>query len=99
MESNDELKEIDIKNRACFYFDDIIRIEKIDFDNVLSDKKSNENILIYTFSYGTFMVAKPLPITLDKANGIIKIYDGTRYVELFGSRIYNSLNDTINYLL
>ena len=45
------------------------------------------------------MVAKPLPITLDKANGIIKIYDGTRYVELFGSRIYNSLNDTINYLL
>ena len=99
MESNDELKEIDIKNRACFYFDDIIRIEKIDFDNVLSDKKSYENILIYTFSYELFMVAKPLPITLDKANGIIKIYDGTRYVELFGSRIYNSLNDTINYLL
>ena len=99
MESNDELKEIDIKNRACFYFDDIIRIEKIDFDNVLSDKKSYENILIYTFSYELFMVAKPLSITLDKANGIIKIYDGTRYVELFGSRIYNSLNDTINYLL
>ena len=45
MESNDELKEIDIKNRACFYFDDIIRIENIDFDNVLSDKKSYEKNL------------------------------------------------------
>ena len=30
MESNDELKEIDIKNRTC-YFDDIIRVRDIDF--------------------------------------------------------------------
>ena len=26
MESKDELKEIDIKNRTCYYFDDIIRV-------------------------------------------------------------------------
>ena len=32
MESNDELKEIDIKNRTCYYFDDIIKIEDFDFD-------------------------------------------------------------------
>ena len=25
MERKDELKEIDIKNRTCYYFDDIIR--------------------------------------------------------------------------
>ena len=25
MESKDELKEIDIKNRMCYYFDDIIK--------------------------------------------------------------------------
>ena len=31
MESKDELKEIDIKNRACYYLDDIIR----DFDITL----------------------------------------------------------------
>ena len=40
MESNDELKQIDIKNCTCFYFDDITRIENIDFDDILSDKKS-----------------------------------------------------------
>ena len=32
MEINDELKEIDVKNRRCYYFDDIIKIEDFDFD-------------------------------------------------------------------
>ena len=27
MNSNNEIKEIDIKNRTCYYFDDIIRIK------------------------------------------------------------------------
>ena len=27
MDSNDELKEIDIENRACCYFDDLMKIE------------------------------------------------------------------------
>ena len=35
MESNDKLKEIDIKNRKWYYFDDIIKIEHFDFDNIL----------------------------------------------------------------
>ena len=29
MDSNDELKEINIKNRRCYYFDDIIKLELI----------------------------------------------------------------------
>ena len=40
MESNYKFKEIDIKNRACYYFDDIIKIEDFDLDNILIDKKS-----------------------------------------------------------
>ena len=59
MESKDELKEIDIKNRTCYYFDDIIRFWDRDID--LSDillgeklyKQKYENILIYNFSYKT----------------------------------------------
>ena len=41
MESKDELKEIDIKNRTCYYFDDIIRFwdRDIDFRDILLDKK------------------------------------------------------------
>ena len=50
MESNVKLKEIDIKNRACYYFDHIIKIEDFDLDNILIDEKSYENILIYSIS-------------------------------------------------
>ena len=35
MESNDELKEIDIKNWTCDYFDDIIKLEN--FNNISID--------------------------------------------------------------
>ena len=35
MESNDEFKEIHIKNCTCCYFDDIIKIKDFDFDNIL----------------------------------------------------------------
>ena len=40
MESNDKLKEIDIKNRTCYYFDNIIKIEDFDSDDILRDEKS-----------------------------------------------------------
>ena len=35
MNSNDELKEIDIKNRACY----LIKIEDFDINNILIDEK------------------------------------------------------------
>ena len=40
MESKDELKEIDIKNCTCYYFDDIMRVRDVDFDNISLDEKS-----------------------------------------------------------
>ena len=50
MESSDELKETDIKNRTCYYFDDIIIYRDINFDNIFLDiklcKKEYENTLI-----------------------------------------------------
>ena len=39
MESNDELKEIDIENCACYYFNDIIKFEDFDLNNILIDEK------------------------------------------------------------
>ena len=59
MESKDELKEIDIKNRTCYYFDDIIRFwdRDVDLSDILLDEKlykqKYENILIYNTSYKT----------------------------------------------
>ena len=34
MENKDELKEIDIKNRTCYYFDDINLGRDIDFSDI-----------------------------------------------------------------
>ena len=34
----------------CYYFNDIIRIDGFDFDNILIDKKSYENILVSNIS-------------------------------------------------
>ena len=47
MESNAEIKEIDIKNRTCHYFDDIIKFEDFNLGNILIDEKSDKNILFY----------------------------------------------------
>ena len=74
MESNNKLKEIDIKNRTCYYFDDIIKIKDFDFNNVLINEKSLENILVYDVSYKMLMEnvnAKPVRIRFSKLNGFV----------------------------
>ena len=57
---NNELKKFPIKNRPCYYFNDIIKLEDFDLHNILIDKKSHENILIYDISYKTLIGPKPL---------------------------------------
>ena len=37
MVNNNELKEINIKNCTCSYFDDIISINYLDLDSILLD--------------------------------------------------------------
>ena len=39
MKSNDQLREIDIKNRTCCYFHDIIKIEDFDIKIIVMDGK------------------------------------------------------------
>ena len=78
MESKNELKETDIENRTCYYFDDIMKVIDIYSGDILLDEKSYktyENILIYDISYKTFMGSTPLRIRFDKIDGFIKIYD------------------------
>ena len=54
MKSNNNLKEISIKNCTCQYFDDIIKFEDFDIDNILIDEKPYKNILVYKILYKTF---------------------------------------------
>ena len=37
MENNNELKEIDMKNRTYYYFDNTININDLDTDHILLD--------------------------------------------------------------
>ena len=67
------LKKSYIKNRTCYYFDDIIEVEDINADGIFLDKKSYKNILVYNILHKRFMDVKPLCIRFDKVDGIIKI--------------------------
>ena len=37
MKNNDKLNEIDVKNRMHYYFDDVMKVEEFDSDNILID--------------------------------------------------------------
>ena len=62
------------------------------------DEKFHEIILIYDISYKTLIGSKPLRIRFDKIDGFIRIYDGTRYLTLFGSEKCDAIYDRIRYL-
>ena len=49
-------KKNDIKNRACYY----INNTDLDFDNILIDKKSLENILVNRISYKALIGEKTI---------------------------------------
>ena len=70
---------MNIKNRTCYYFDDIIKIEDFDFQNILFNEKSHEIILVYDSSYITLIGAKPLCTRFDKVDGFIRVSDGKIY--------------------
>ena len=83
---NNELGKAHIKTRTCYYLDDIIKLEDFHLDNVLINEKSHENISIYDISYKNLIGSKPLPIRFDKIDVIVRIYDGSRYLTVFGTK-------------
>ena len=100
MESKDELKEINVKNCACYYFDDIIRDFDTNFDNILLDEKLHENISVYDISYKTSMGTKPLPIRFNKIDGFIKVHGGDfRHLVLFDYEHFAQICDKIKYFI
>ena len=52
MKSKNEFIEIDIKNRVCYYFDEIINGIKINFSNILLNKK----VYMKIFQFMTFRI-------------------------------------------
>ena len=79
MESKEELKETDIKNRTCYYFDDIIRDIDFDFNNNLLDKKSC-NVYISYFNGCKAIAIRNKIKEFNKIDQFIKIYNEIRYL-------------------
>ena len=47
------VKDINIKDHAYYFFDDIINIKDFDLNNIKIDERSYKNILIYYIAYVT----------------------------------------------
>ena len=48
MDSNDEVKEIDMEKCSCYYLNSITKIAGFNLDDILIDEKSYEIILVYS---------------------------------------------------
>ena len=83
----------------CYYFDDIIKLEDLDLDNILIYEKSHKNILICDILYKTLFDAKPLRIRFNNSDWFIGVYEGTRYLTLFRLEKYEAIYNRIRYLI
>ena len=99
MKSNNKLKELSIKNCPCHFLGDIIKLEDFVFDNILINENSYENILVYDISLKILIGVKPLRIRFNKVNGFIRVYDGTKYLVLFGDEKYYFIYSRIRHLM
>ena len=61
---NNKLKEVDIKNRICYYFDHIINSNDFDVDNLLLVERWHETMSMFDISYKTPYGARPVRISV-----------------------------------
>ena len=73
-----------------------MRVIDTDFNNILLDKNSYKNSLIYNISYKTFMGEKPSHIWFNKIDGFIKIDNVVRYLGLLK---FNEVYERIKFLI
>ena len=83
-------KDIDIKNRTNYFFNDLINIKKFDPKNIKIDEKSYKNIFIYYIGYVTIKVSKyvkiyivnPLYLIFNKVNEYFEKINENKYLTL-----------------
>ena len=76
----------------CYYFNDIINGTKINFSNILLNKKLYENISVYNILCKNPIGPKTLRIRFDKI-------DGFKHLILFDYGLFNKICDQIKYLI
>ena len=82
------VKDINIKNRTYYFFNDIIYIENFDANNIRIDEKSYKNIFIYYIGYVTIKkdlklyIVNPLYFIFEQVNGYFEEINGNKYLML-----------------
>ena len=80
-----KLKDLNIKSRTYYFFNDIIYIENFDLNNIEINEESYENILIYYIGYVTIKRdlkiygVNPLYLIFAKVNGYFEEINGNKY--------------------
>ena len=59
---SNKVKDIDIKNRTYYFFNEIINIKNFDPNNIKTDEKSYKNIFVYYIRYVTIKDSKYVKI-------------------------------------
>ena len=84
-----QVREVNIKNRAYYFFDDMINIEVFDPDLLKIDKKTYKNIDIYYIGYITIKniddyeyiySVNPLYLIIGEVDGHIEEKNGSKYL-------------------
>ena len=84
-----EVKQINIKNRSYYFYNDIIDLENFDARLLKIDKKSFKGVNIYYIGYITkkkidecnnIHSVNPLYLYIDHANGYIEEKNGNKYL-------------------
>ena len=82
------IKQINIKNRTYYFFNDMINIKDFDPSLIKTDKKSYKNIGIYHIGYITIKKIRdyeninsvnPLHLMIGEVDGYIEETNGNKY--------------------
>ena len=84
------IKEIKIKNRTYYFFDDMINIKNFDPNLLKIDRKSYKNINIYyigyitmkDFDYVKINIVNPLYLIIGEVDGYFEEINGNKYLIL-----------------
>ena len=87
---SNKVKDIDIKNRTYYFFNDIVNIKTFDPNNIKIDEKSYKHIFIYHIGQVTIKHFKcvkinsvnPLYLIFSKANKYFEEINGNKYLTL-----------------
>ena len=81
-------KQLNIKNRNCYFFDDLINIKNFDPKLLKLHKKSFSDISMYYIGYVTketeynINSVNPLYLLVDEIDGFIKEKEGDKYLNI-----------------